>query len=297
MIDHGASGSPPAHVHPVEFGFSLLDQAGNPVPKFTRATAKVCSFNQSRRQGFADFIRHKDLEASGCLKDDKFTVMCDLTVVRNLNHWPGRNIDNDDDGGVAPPPVVVPPSDLHHHLTDLLWKKKEGKDVTISQQDRVPPVCVRWLLAARSPVFEAELLPAAKKDNKSALRRIEIRGVDPHVFKAMLHCMYTDTLLPVTEGTGAVAMAEGLLEAAHMFKLERLKLMCEETLCKRIDVGTVAGILAVAEQHGCRDLKAACVEFITRPGNLKAVMETEGFQKMKAACPGVVMEIVMKQLA
>ncbi|TVU49782.1 hypothetical protein EJB05_01118, partial [Eragrostis curvula] len=27
LIDHGASGSLPAHVHPVEFGFSLLDQA------------------------------------------------------------------------------------------------------------------------------------------------------------------------------------------------------------------------------------------------------------------------------
>ncbi|RLN00245.1 hypothetical protein C2845_PM06G30960 [Panicum miliaceum] len=75
----------------------------------------------------------------------------------------------------------------------------------------------------------------------------------------------------------------------------RGQLMCEETLSKRIDVSTVAGTLAVAEQHGCRDLKAACMEFLARPGNLKAAMEIEGYGKVKAIInPVVMMEVVMK---
>jgi speckle-type POZ protein len=59
-----------------------------------------------------------------------------------------------------------------------------------------------------------------------------------------------------------VAMARGLLAAASRYKLEKLKLICEETLLQRIDVSTVAGILAAAEQHQCRALKAACMDFI-----------------------------------
>ncbi|XP_025806942.1 BTB/POZ and MATH domain-containing protein 1-like [Panicum hallii] len=112
----------------------------------------------------------------------------------------------------------------------------------------------------------------------------------------MLHYMYTDAL-PEKMTMDAMAMAKGLLVAAHRFKLDGLKLMGEETLSKRIDVSTVAGTLAVPEQHGCRDLKAACMEFLARPGNLRAAMEIEGYEKVKAIInPVVMMEVVMKQV-
>lgn len=68
-------------------------------------------------------------------------------------------------------------------------------------------------------------------------------------------------------------------------------------MCERIDMGTVTGTMVAAEQHGCRALKAACLEFLTRPGNLKAVMETEEFEKMRASCPSVMLELLVKQMA
>ena len=79
----------------------------------------------------------------------------------------------------------------------------------------------------------------------------------PRCSKALLHFMYTDELPSKIEEEGQeeqqgaveVAMAQGLLAAAHRYKLERLKLICEEMLCQRIDLDTVAGSLAVAEQH------------------------------------------------
>ncbi|KAL6622419.1 hypothetical protein ACP70R_032298 [Stipagrostis hirtigluma subsp. patula] len=282
-VDHGAC---PGHIDPVEFKFSLLDASANPVPEFTRATTEVCSFNgESRRIGFDDFIRRKDLEASGCLNDDRFAVRCDITAIKCLNL-----------SEPSPPArVVVPPSDLREHLNDLL-RKKEGTDVTVDVGGEATFDAHGWLLAARSPVFKAELLASTKE--KSGGRRIQVQGVDPKVFKAMLHYMYTDAL-PETAAAeqDAVAMAQGLLAAAHRYKLERLKLMCEERLCARIAVGTVAGTLAVAERHGCRALKAACMEFMASPEKVKAVMETEGFEKIKAECPAVLMEIMMKQMA
>jgi speckle-type POZ protein len=58
----------------------------------------------------------------------------------------------------------------------------------------------------------------------------------------------------------------------HRYELEKLKLICEEAfLCKRIDVSTVAGTLAVAEQHCCHALKAACVES-RKPEGLQKIL-------------------------
>ncbi|TVU49790.1 hypothetical protein EJB05_01127, partial [Eragrostis curvula] len=161
-----------------------------------------------------------------------------------------------------------------------------------------------WLLAARSPVFEAELLAAAKEKvpGGGVRRHVELQGVESKVFKAMLHYMYTDALPPEMlaeqeQEKKAVAMAQGLLAAAHRYKLDRLRLMCEEMLCERVDMDTVAGSLAVAKQHGCQVLEAMCVEFISRPGNLKAVMETEGFEKIKTSSPQLLVELLMKRFA
>jgi speckle-type POZ protein len=289
----------------VQFKFSLLDQSGNPVPKFTRATTGYCAFDgPSTFHGFDNFITWSDLEESGCLKDDRFAVRCDVIVTTGSNH-------RDDDDAAASASIAVaavpaPSDDVHESLADILWKQKRGADVTIDVGGEVTFDAHGWLLAARSPVLEAELAAAAAaaaKEKKSTAggahhRRIEIQGVDPKVFKAVLHYMYTDALPAETATDDAMAMAQGLLAAADRFKLDRLKLLCEETLSRSINVGTAAGTLAVAEQHGCGALKAACLEFMARPGNLVAVMDTEGFEKAKEVIAKVVMtEVFMKQAA
>ncbi|XP_066357881.1 BTB/POZ and MATH domain-containing protein 1-like [Miscanthus floridulus] len=222
--------------------------------------------------GFDGFVKWKDLHESGALKDDRFTIRCEITAIRD---WPEPD-DNDDGAPVST--VVVPPSDLHQQLSDLLWKQKHGADVVIDVAGETFEAH-GWLLAARSPVLEAELLALTssgkkekEKEKEGAARRVmKIKGMELKVFKAMLHFMYTDALPQELEQDGdGVEMARGLLAAAHRYKLERLKLMCEEALCRRIDVGTVAATLVAAEEHGCQALKAACLEFMARPGCIKA---------------------------
>ncbi|CAN6356495.1 unnamed protein product [Urochloa humidicola] len=284
---------------PVEFKFTLLGQDGCPVPEFSRSR-EACFFGRWTPswwnfKGFSDFIKWKDLEESGCLKDDRITIRCDIKVTRDYT---------EDGAAAAPASIVVPPSDLHEHLGGLL-SREHGTDVTIDAGGG-KTYSAHWsLLVARSPVFATELL-AADATKKSGgggggVRDpiIKVEGVEPRVLEAMLHFIYTD-MLPLEMATGqveAVVMTRGLLAAAARYKLERLKLMCEEMLCERIDVDTVAGNLAVARQHGCQVLAAMCMEFITRPGNLKAVMKTQDFHKIKASCPGLFIELLMKKLA
>ncbi|CAN6338583.1 unnamed protein product [Urochloa humidicola] len=293
---------------PVNFRFSLVDHAGSPVPEHSRAmeghvfsTDRDREPGQSECKGFHYFMDWKDLERSGCLKDDRFTVRCDISGVEWIETDQIADDNTGGDAAVAPAAarVVVPPSNLHEHLYDLLWKK-HGVDVAIDVAGENFEAH-GWLLKARAPVLEAELPAATKEKEKApgggARRRMVIQGMEPKVFKAMLHFVYTDRL-PEMEEDETVAMAQGLLAAAHRYKLEKLKLMCEEMLCKRIDVDNVATTLVMAEEHGCQALHAACLEFIGRPGNAKAVMESEGFAKVKARCLPVMMElVVMKKLA
>ena len=301
-LAHGNRGPRQEVKDPVQFNLSLLDRAGNPSPKYCRSND--ASFFVDGQARFQDFIRWKDLEESGCLKDDSFIVRCDITVIRKWAEGDDGSVGVGGVDGASSSRVVVPPSDLHKDLYDMLWKK-QGVDVAIDVAGETFEAH-GWLLAARSPAFEAELLAAPKEKEKAAAsggavrRRVEIRGMEPQVFKALLHFMYTDAL-PASmmeaaqDKQRAVGMARDLIAAAHRYKLERLKLMCEEMLCQSIDLDTVAGALAVAEQLGCGALKAACVEFLSLPGNLKAAMETQGYEKIKANCP-IMIELILKQL-
>ncbi|CAN6235084.1 unnamed protein product [Urochloa humidicola] len=82
-------------------------------------------------------------------------------------------------------------------------------------------------------------------------------------------------------------MYQHLLVAADRYGTERLKLICEEKLCKYIDVGKVATVLTLAEQHNCHWLKKACLDFLSASANLKAVMASDGFEHLSSSCPSL----------
>jgi speckle-type POZ protein len=68
--------------------------------------------------------------------------------------------------------------------------------------------------------------------------------------------------------------------------------MCEDKLCKYIDVGTVATILALAEQHHCHGLKKACFRFLSSPANLKVAVASDSFDHLCRSCPSAVKELI-----
>ncbi|CAN6318458.1 unnamed protein product [Urochloa humidicola] len=133
-----------------------------------------------------------------------------------------------------------------------------------------------------------------------------VDDMEAQVFKALLYFVYTDSL-PKTQKTGEDekveerdeeedeeedVMAQHLVVAADRYNLERLKLICEEKLCRYIDVGTVATILMLAEQHHCVGLKKACLNFLNTPANLRAVMATYGFKHLSRSCPAVMEDLI-----
>ncbi|KAK3153733.1 hypothetical protein QOZ80_2BG0180410 [Eleusine coracana subsp. coracana] len=193
--------------------FALLDQAGQEVTGYTLTTG-LRDFCKNG-YGYSEFIKRDFLEGSDYLKDDRFTIKCDVIVSLELRAEERK--------WSAPQFVVVPPLNLHQHFGDLLVHK-EGADVTFQVAGETFKAH-RCVLAARSPVFKAQLLGAMKESNKEVV--VHVDDMDAQVFKALLGFVYTDVLPdgPDVKKQDEVAMAQHLLVAADRYNLERLKLI------------------------------------------------------------------------
>ncbi|TVU20710.1 hypothetical protein EJB05_30302, partial [Eragrostis curvula] len=248
--------------------FSLLDRDGKPVPAYSRILGKK---NFLKRQGFGyyDFIKRKDLEQPSSklfIKDDCIAVRVDVRVFKE-----------------APPMMLVPPSDLHCDLGDLLTKGT-GTDVEIRVRGE-KFVAHRLLLAARSPVFKEQLL---------ITNVVEIEDVEPQVFKSLVEFIYTDAC-PASDDE--FAMAQSLLVAADKYKIQRLKLICEDILLRSyIDTTSVSNLLALAEKHNCPALKEACFDFLGSKEGLFAAIETREYEQLARSCPAMTTELIYNVL-
>jgi speckle-type POZ protein len=251
-------------------------------PSLKSAAAHTMTTDNGR--GYPKFVKREDLEKSEHLKDDAFTVRCDIVVFNEFRA---------EATAVANQFVTVPQSDLKQHLGDLLRGEK-GADVVFSVGGETF-AAHRCVLAARSTVFSAELLGPMKEGGNGSV--VCVDDMEAQVFKALLCFVYTDSLPETEEEDEGAAMLQHLLVAADRYNLERLKLICQEKLCSHIDVRTVATILVLAEQHRCDGLKRACFAFLSSPVHLMAVMITTGFVHLRISCPAVAMELVARCLA
>ncbi|MBA0585218.1 hypothetical protein Gorai_016002, partial [Gossypium raimondii] len=273
--------------------------------------------------GYKRFFKRTLLETSDYLKDDCLSIRCCVGVVKS--HTEGPKIYS----------ITVPPSDIGQHFGKLLESGK-GADVKFEVDGEIFDAH-KLVLAARSPVFRAQLFGPLKDQNTQSIR---VEDMEAPVFKddlyrslhrdsspvavllyiilpnlgiikicgascedsqgdlALLHFIYWDALPDMEELMGSTSkwastlVAQHLLAAADRYALERMRLLCEAKLCEGVTINTVATTLALAEQHNCLHLKGVCLKFIALPENLKAVMQTDGFEYLKESCPGVLTELL-----
>ncbi|KAL2238897.1 UNVERIFIED_CONTAM: BTB/POZ and MATH domain-containing protein 2 [Sesamum indicum] len=269
------------------FELTLLDQSGRERHKVhshfgrTLESGPYTLKYRGSMWGYKRFFKRTALEASDYLKDDCLQVHCCVGVVRS--HTEGPKIYS----------IPLPPSDIGQHFGQLLESGK-GTDVTF-EVDGETFNGHKLVLAARSPVFRAQLYGPMKDQNSEC---IKVEDMEAPVFKALLHFMYWDALPDLEELTGlnskwaSTLMSQHLLAAADRYGLDRLRLLCEANLCEDVAINTVATTLALAEQHHCFQLKSVCLKFVAQPENLRAVMQTDGFEYLKESCPHVLTELL-----
>lgn len=232
--------------------------------------------------GYKRFYKRTQLETSDFLKDDCLIIRCRVGVVKTNTEGPKIYS------------IAVPPSNISQHFGKLL---ESGKLTDVSfEVDREVFSAHKVVLAARSPVFRAQLFGPLKDKSTHC---IKVEDIEVPVFKALLHFIYWDALPDMQELVGGLnsnwastMMAQHLLAAADRYGLERLRLLCEAKLCENVAINNVATTLALAEQHHCFQLKAACLKFIAGPENLRAVIETDGYKYLRESCPSVITELL-----
>ncbi|CAL4991258.1 unnamed protein product [Urochloa decumbens] len=85
--------SPDVQVN-ARYVFSLLDQAGKPVPGYTPVSGIETFSCAIPSWGFEKFIERAELEASPYLKNDSFRVRCDVTVFKESREDDGDTVFN-----------------------------------------------------------------------------------------------------------------------------------------------------------------------------------------------------------
>uniref|UniRef100_A0A0E0MI73 BTB/POZ domain containing protein-like n=1 Tax=Oryza punctata TaxID=4537 RepID=A0A0E0MI73_ORYPU len=205
---------------------TVVDEKLCPAKKFSFANGYFSSW------GFPRFIKRKKLDSRlwSCLTLDgqSFCIRCDITMdIKSGGRHPR---------GTAATAVVVPPPDLHRHLGVLLTSRV-GADVHIKVGSKLF-AAHKNVLAARSPVFMAELFGngGKEKETKAAATGnviIQIDDMDVRVFQAMLQFIYTETLPSIDKGDREM-MAQNLLVAAHRYGIERLKSISVDMIRKGV---------------------------------------------------------------
>ncbi|CAM0884723.1 unnamed protein product [Alopecurus aequalis] len=264
----------------VQYRFSFVDELEKDSAYVPPARSLSSFSSSSSSWGSRYFMKSDDLAKSNHLKDDCFTIRCDLTIATAVDLL-----------------IKLPPPGLQQHISDLL-RFKEGTDVTF-KVDNETFVAHRCVLAARSAVFKAELFGPMKEGAIASV--VEIQDMEAKVFDALLTFIYTDSLpnmeVDMVEDEGEpqeVLWLQHLLAAADRYDLQRLNVLCEEKLCGHINVSSVTAILTLAERHNCCGLKEICLEFVKTAANLKEIMAPDSLNGIIRTCPSLVKELLSK---
>ncbi|KQJ95651.1 BTB/POZ and MATH domain-containing protein 1 [Brachypodium distachyon] len=269
------------------YDLSLVKQeTGLPVSMWCKSTPREFRSRDSSR--FAPqsggFIPRSTLEMDdiGYVLDDYLTIECAVTVVKEAHLYQTS----------AEYEIALPPSDLSDHFGKLLLEE-EGADVTFSVGGETF-AAHKIVLATRSPVFKAELYGQMKERTAQS---VTIEDMQPAVFRAFLHFIYTDSLAQMEDldHDDYSEMIRHLLVAADRYAMDRLKLICQNVLCQYIDVDTVAATLALADQHNCESLKNVCIDYMTTSDEIDAVAATQGYANLKRSCPSVLIDVLEKR--
>ncbi|CAL4924953.1 unnamed protein product [Urochloa decumbens] len=262
--------------------------------KVVSTKKEVISLASQVSMGYSKFDKRETLLNELQRKGDPFTIRCAIVVHNESRAVEAAEKSPKFDASVS---CVPPASDLSAQLGDLLSTER-GADV-VFQVGGETFAAHRAVLAARSPVFAAELFSVMKEGDAAAAAAaagvvVRVDDMEPRVFQALLRFAYTDLLPPemAAKRKEEGAMCQHLLVAADRYGMERLKLMCEDKLCRHIDVGTAAIILTLAEQHRCSKLKKACLQFVSAPGNLKAIVSSDGFEHLSTSCPSITKDLI-----
>ncbi|XP_008216561.1 speckle-type POZ protein B-like isoform X1 [Nasonia vitripennis] len=247
-----------------QISFSILD-ADLQIANETFSSVLMTLPGHTMRTGCSQFIKRDTLldANSRLLSNDTLTLVCHVSL-RTMDVRP-----------VFPSEMKIN-SDFGHLLesekfSDLILEV-EYKELQVHKS----------VLAARSPTFHKMFEDASGAANEEQ-NKLKLTDIKYEVMKQILLFIYTEKVEGLTQ------LANELLVAAHRFKLEDLKTLCEESLFKNLDVANVIDAHVLAETYDSKWLKDKTTDFII--DNAHRVINTSGYKSLADSYPRLLDEL------
>jgi len=160
------------------------------------------------------------------------------------------------------------------------FKEKKSVDVTVHCGD-MTFLCNKFMLVARSPVFEAMF---QHETLESQTNVVNIKDIEPKVLEEMF--LYIQT----GEAPNINNIAKELLVAADFYQLDQLKISCQEVLSETLEAKNSIEILILSDMHSAPKLKKDALKFISE--NMNSVSLSCDWKKELACHPSLQSEII-----
>ena len=180
----------------------------------------------------------------------------------------------------------IPRCQLAEDFTEML-ENPTSSDVKISVGNQTFDAH-KAILAARSPVFAAMFDHDMLEKNSNI---VTIKGIKPDVFKELLTFIYTGEAPKINYLT----MGFQLLAAADKYDLERLKIICEVEIIRKLKLNLdyVCRILVAADRYNARLIKTECLNMIVDKAT--EIMDLPQWKRIEKDHPHLVSEAFRAQ--
>lgn len=250
----------------VNITMSVINQISN---EDTNASSCVHTFEGRDKTGygFACFISREKLmcEKDSLLVDGNLLIKCSVHLISNGEEDLSR-------------------SSYFNHFQDLLTSG-QFSDITI-QVGRRKIKAHKNILAARSQTF-ADLIKKVKQEEDPNV--IKISDFTYEVMKELLSFVYCEKVDNLQQ------LKIPLLQAAHKYKVDRLKIMCAKILQNSLSDDNAVETLNIASSSGCLDLKSKAMDYIIE--NLRDITHHVSFRLLKYQNPTLLEEILCKSVS
>ncbi|KAJ6644143.1 Speckle-type POZ protein [Pseudolycoriella hygida] len=248
----------------VDFKLSIIDSNGD-----TKNVIKKVLYEHNQRQ--IQFCLgdpcSRDIGCINLIYNNRLNLQCDIQLFDLLNP-------NDE----FEAKLKVPKSTFLDDFNNIL-NTGDFTDVTVTCKGQRFNAH-KAILAARSPVFAA-MFRSEMKEVESGL--IDITDMEADILMEMLQYIYTDEMNALDE------IAIDLLVAADKYGIERLRIMCEQSLASNISVENAADTLIIADTHSAVQLKKQAVQFIKTYKS--KVIKTTGWKQLTVNHVNLIVEM------
>ena len=260
----------------VEVRYSLYIFDSNEHKVATTTMGQTTVFRSCGSWGSSRFLKRSTIidEVTEVLISGSLTVYCDITVDPESTNMIKRNSRNE---------IKELEFRRLKELDDLetLMESEKYSDVSISVDDRIFHAH-KNILTSKSVVF-AKMFDASPKENEE--KPLVIEGVNADVFCELLRYVYAGKVNDVEKHVG------GLLAEANKYKIQGLKVMCEDVLHQCLTVDNAMEYLKLAHLHECEELKKKIIDFIVI--NARKMLDAPGYKSIgEVMPPNIVYEII-----